>query len=89
MLVKAGVVASTWAYEAGVVEEMDGVAVVWRTRLTSLKASSDHRSTFRTYMVCSISLDEVISTEPASTRETSPGYLLAVDLLASSCISDH
>ena len=36
---------------------MDGVAVVWRTRLTSLVASSDQRSTFRTYIVCSISLE--------------------------------
>ncbi len=60
MLVKAGVVASTWAYEAGVVDEIEGVAVVWRTRLTSLKASSDQRSTFKTYIVCSISLPKLL-----------------------------
>ena len=52
----AGVVCSIWAYDAGDVEDIEGVAVVCRTKFTSFKASSDHRSTLRTYMVCSISL---------------------------------
>jgi hypothetical protein len=54
----AGVVCSIWAYDAGDVDDIDGVAVVWRTRFTSFRASSDQRSTFRTYIVCSISLSD-------------------------------
>jgi hypothetical protein len=52
----AGVACSIWAYDAGDVDDIEGVAVVWRTRFTSFKASSDHRSTLRTYIVYSISL---------------------------------
>jgi len=51
-----------------VVDEMEGVAVVCLTRFTSLKASSDHRSTFRTYIVCSISLQDKQNCEHACSR---------------------
>jgi len=44
----AGVACSSDEYDAGVVEEIDGVAVEWRTRFTSCRASADHRLTLRT-----------------------------------------
>lgn len=56
MLAKAGDALSICSNDAGVVDEMEGVVVVWRTRFTSLRASSDQRSTLMTYMLWSISL---------------------------------
>lgn len=76
------------AYDAGVVDEMDGVAVVCLTRLTSFKASSDQRSTFRTYMVCSISLRHPVSSGRA-VRSVNPSYILAVDFFARLFVYHH
>ena len=86
MLANAGV-ASICAYDAGVVDEMEGVDVVCRTRLTSFRASSDHRSTLRTYMVCSMSLGRSVLPQAGSVRLHE--HLLAVNLLSGSSISDH
>jgi hypothetical protein len=88
----AGVFCSICAYDAGDVDDIEGVAVVWRTRFTSFKASSDHRSTLRTYMVCSISLLwQRARGQPRSTasRLSGGGNSLAVDLFARLCIFDY
>jgi hypothetical protein len=74
-----------------VVDEMDGVAVVCRTRLTSLRASSDQRSTFNTYMVCSISLCVKGASEQGRAHSVGqPEHdLLAVYLLSCLLIYNH
>ena len=48
ILAKAGVLDVRLPYEAGVVDEIEGVPLEWRTRLTSLEPSAFHRSTLRT-----------------------------------------
>lgn len=48
-----------WEYDTGVVEDIDGEVVECLTRLTSRVPSGDHRSTFRTNMIWSISLCRV------------------------------
>ena len=91
----AGVVCSIWAYDAGDVEDIEGVAVVCRTRFTSFKASSDHRSTLRTYMVCSISLfvgtrcTWSATVQASAQSSVEADYSLAVDLLAGLCVLDY
>lgn len=53
---KAGVLDVRPPYDAGVVDEMEGVPLECRTRLTSREPSSFHRSTLRTNIPCSIEL---------------------------------
>jgi hypothetical protein len=65
ILVKAGVLPlfSICSNEAGVVDEIEGVVVVCRTRFTSFVASSDHRSTLRTWYAQS-HLESLVSLVP-------------------------
>lgn len=58
MFAKAGVLDDRLPYDAGVVDEIEGVPLEWRTKLTSRVPSLSHRSTLRTNIPWSIELEE-------------------------------